>query len=110
MEFIVTTKAQRPAEMNGKCFYCQQPIGDVHKSTCVLISKKVKVRMIVEYDIEVPAHWDKNKIESHRNDGTWCSNNALDELKNLSDEQGCLCNVMEFECLSDEGEPFLDEE
>lgn len=110
MQFIVTEKAQRPADPNsGKCFYCRQPIGAPHKADCVLINKKVKVRMIVEYEVEVPADWDKQQIEFHRNDGSWCSDNALYELGKLSEQNGCLCSVMEFECLNDQGEPYLDE-
>ena len=52
--YPVTAAAQRPARMDGTCFYCRQAIGEAHKPDCVLIVKKVRVRMTVEYDIEVP--------------------------------------------------------
>lgn len=106
--FVVTEKAQRPANMNGKCFYCHQKIGDKHKVDCVLVKKKVKVKMKleVEYEVEVPADWDKDQIEFHRNEGSWCANNALEELENL---EGCLCDDAEFEYMEDTSTPFLGE-
>lgn len=109
MDFIVTEKAMRPASDKRQCFYCQQAIGEPHKPECVLIHKMVKVRMTIEYGIEVPADWDKDQIEFHRNDGSWCSDNALDELKEVSELGGCLCHVSEFEYLGGDGEPYLDE-
>ena len=108
MRFIVTEKAQRPADMNGHCFYCQQPIGSAHEDDCVLVKKRVKVRMTVEYEVEVPARWDKEQIEFHRNEGSWCSDNALAELEELEGD-GCLCPITEFEYLGGDSEPFLGE-
>ena len=109
MPFFVTKKAQRPADMNGKCFYCGQPIGAEHRGDCVLINKMVKVRMTVEYEIEVPAHWETHMVEFHRNGSSWCCDNTLDELKKLAEENGCLCGMMNFTCLDDRGEAYLDE-
>lgn len=111
-EFIVTAAAQRPASMNGKCFYCHQPIGENHKDDCVLINKKVRVQMTVEYEISVPADWDKEMIEFHRNEGSWCASNAVNELAELfdsDDRDTCMCSAAHFEYLSDAGEPFLSE-
>lgn len=108
-DFIVTPDAQRPASMNGKCFYCGQPIGEKHKSNCVLVKKKVRVRMTVEYEIDVPASWDKEKIEFHRNNGSWCSSNAIDELQSIADSGDCLCGRMEYEYLEDTSESCLGE-
>lgn len=110
MNFIVTSEAMRPASPDSRqCFYYQQPINQPHKQTCVLIKKKVLVRMTVEYEIEVPASWNKQMIEFFRNEGSWCSDNALNELENLSEDKGCLCSVMEFECLVETGNSYLDE-
>ena len=104
--YIVTKKAERPRFPNsGECFYCQQKIGQLHKDDCVLIKKKVKVRMIVDYEIEVPAHWDKRQIEFHRNQGSWCFSNALDELA----EYECICDFTKFELLEDSNIYCLDE-
>lgn len=109
VSFAVTGNAMRPASDNCECFYCQVPIGGTHKPDCVLVRKKVKVRMIVEYEIEVPYSWDKEQIEFHRNDGSWCSDNALEELEALGGEDACICPVTEFVYIGEETEPYLDE-
>lgn len=110
MKFIVTEKAKRPITKEQKCAYCEQPIGTEHKEECVLIQKKVKVRMTIEYEIEVPASWDKDQIEFHRNESAWCASNIIDELKALDNKDGrCLCGITKFEYLSDTSEPYLSE-
>lgn len=110
MPFLVTAKAstRRPAE--PRCFYCEQPIGTEHKDDCVFVSKRVKLRLTVEYEVRVPAHWDKNLIEFSRNDGSWCASNLVDELQDIAEREGCLCNTgAEFEYLADASEPYLEE-
>lgn len=110
IKFRVTEKSQRPARKDGTCFYCNQPIGGFHEFTCVLISKKVKVRMTVDYHVEVPAYWDSHMIEFHRNEGSWCMNNAIQELENISNKNGCLCETnMNFSCEDSSGEAYLKE-
>jgi len=89
MLFKVTKKAQRPADMNGKCFYCQQPIGSYHKN--------------------VPVDWSREMIEFHRNDGTWCSDNLVKELQEIITTDTCLCPLTNFEYLETTGEPKLKE-
>lgn len=107
MSFIVTEKAQRPAKMDGTCFYCGVKIRGTHKPDCVLIKKNVRIRLTVEYDVSVPAFWDENQIEFHRNDGSWCADNCLDELRSLD---GCLCNHAHFEHIADtKDKPYLSE-
>lgn len=108
--YTVTEKAQRPARMDGHCFYCQEKIGGVHKPHCVLIRKNVRVRMTVEYDVEVPAHWDSAIIEDARNKGAWCSNNAINELKSLAKQRGCLCGLVKYDCLEDVAPVYLHED
>lgn len=61
--------------------------------------KKATVRMTVEYEIDVPANYDKRMVEFHRNEGTWCSNHAIEELRALAGAGGCLCGQMKFECI-----------
>ena len=108
--FIVTEKAQRPARMDGRCFYCLQPVGDTHLADCMLINKKVTVKLTIEYEVEVPAHWDKHNVEFHRNDSSWCANNLMGELEELSKKNGCLCwSGVKFTCLGNDSEPYLDE-
>jgi len=110
MTFIVTEKAERPAGPKGQCFYCGRAVGAAHdESGCVLVQKKVKVRMTVEYEIEVPAHWAQMDVEFHRNEGSWCADNALRELERLSEEQGCLCPIVQYEYLGGDTAPHLRE-
>ena len=112
--FKVTKKAQRPANMNGKCFYCHESIGSFHKTDCVLVSKIVRIRVIIDYPIKVPSSWDAYDIEFHRNEGSWCSSSMIKELKEWDDglekEGKCPCNVTKFLFVSNEPtEIFLDE-
>jgi hypothetical protein len=109
-KFKVTKKAMRPASSQEACFYCQQLIGEFHKEDCVLISKKALIRVIVEYEVEIPAHWGKKETEFHRNDGTSCADNTIDELQELATKEGCLCGIMKHKYIKDTSKPFLSEE
>lgn len=114
MKFIVTEKAMRPASGARECFYCQQPIGSAHKNECVLIYKKARIAFTIEYDIECPSYWDANQIEFHRNEGSWCSNNAVRELQKIiekNENKECFCGCSSVECLSETiSDPYLHEE
>lgn len=112
-QFLVTPAAMRPGSSEERCFYCHQPIGAFHGPKCVLVKKRTTVRMTVEYEVEVPAHWDQHMVEFHRNDGTWCASNAVEELRVLVEKLeedgggGCLCNQTHFHYLGGDSEPFL---
>ncbi len=105
----VTADAQRPADtMIGRCFYCHRMVGVAHhEKDCPCIKKKVLIRMTVEYEVSVPAYWKRDKVEQHRNSGTWCADNALHELANLSSR--CLCGKAQFKYIKAVGKPFLGE-
>ncbi len=106
----VTEKAMRPALPDRQCFYCQQPIGSNHKDDCVLVQKRVKVRLTIEYDRVVPAFWDKDMIEFQMNESSWCLDNCLHEIdKMLKAEQSCLCCYAEGKVLEMSEDKFLDE-
>lgn len=110
--FFVTPAAQRPGSVppfNGRCFYCRQAIGDLHKATCELVRKRVKVRCIIEYEVSVPSFWDDEGVRFHRNDASWCADNLLHELSDVAEAGGCLCELTRFEVLDGSGEPYLDE-
>lgn len=108
--YIVTEKAERPNGRKGLCFYCGRKVGESHAFDCVLISKKVRLRMTVEYEVRVPAHWDKDRVEFHRNESSWCADNAVAELQELLSDDSCtLCGCTEFEMLEVTSEPFLSE-
>jgi len=101
MSFTVTEAAMRPASSERSCFYCHRPIGESHADDCVLVIKRVVVRAVIEYEVSVPASWDAEQIEFHRNDGSWCANNMIGELEALSERDGCVCSAVGFEWLRD---------
>jgi hypothetical protein len=87
-------------------------VGEFHLDDCVLIEKKIKVRCTIEYEISVPYCWDKQRIEFHRNEGSWCSDNLISELTQLSETEGCLCYCATYEVIEsvDGKEPFIEGE
>jgi len=107
-KFKVTEKAMRPASNKKECFYCNSKIGRFHEDDCVLVKKKVKVVATIEYEIEVPADWTEDNVHFHRNEGSWCTDNMIGELEELSKDE-CLCFKVMFECEDSNGEPFLGE-
>jgi hypothetical protein len=84
-----------------RCYYCREAVGTPHRPDCVKVVKRVKVRLTVEYEVEVPASWAKEDVEFHRNDGSWCSDNLIPELEALAESQGCLCGVTHFDYVAD---------
>ncbi len=113
-EFTVTPAACRPVQtVKDRCFYCKQMIGSAHKAECVLVKKKVVVRLIMEYEVSVPADWAPDQIEFHRNESSWCADNLVDELAALAESQdgnGCLCGCAKFAFVRDNGAPYLSED
>jgi len=88
----------RPAVNPDECLYCQQKVDTPHKSDCVILRRKVKVRYSFDIEIEVPQSWTKEDIDFHRNMSSWCSNNAIDELRATSKDH-CLCDAFNCEVL-----------
>ncbi len=110
--FTVTENAKRPGSPNFHgCFYCRQAIGEKHLVSCVLIKKKVKVRMTVEFEMVEPANWSKDEMDFYWNDSSWCANNVLEILNEQFNTEGspCLCNAAKFEYLGDASEPYSEE-
>jgi hypothetical protein len=96
---LVNDYGIRTAGNPDECFYCHQKVGTLHKEDCVILQKKVKVRYIFDIEIEVPFSWDKEMIEFHSNEGSWCSDNSIQELKTFAKEKGCLCEYHKCEVL-----------
>ena len=114
VRFIVTEKAMGPAGPERRCFYCNQEIGAEHLSTCVLIRKKVLVRVTIEYPIWAPSDWTTEQVEFHRNESSWCASNLIDELDalyghNAEGRESCLCGKAEYAHLADISGPYLEE-
>lgn len=99
---VVRPGDNRPNGPDDECFYCRQPMGNLHLGTCPIPSKKVKVRLTIEYEIDVPIYADKTDIEFQRNEGSWCGSNCIQELEELEKEIGCLCPVATYELIDDE--------
>ncbi len=74
---------RRPHNYTGypadKCFYCGEP-HPKHKDDCGLVRRSVVLRMSIEFVAAVPQSWDKDQIEFHRNEGTFCSANDIDAV------------------------------
>lgn len=94
----------RPAGPPDECFYCRRTLGQPHAADCVLWTKRVKVRAIIEYERDVPHAWDRDLILFHLNESSWCKTNILNELQAILDarelESGmdeCLDDLIEFE-------------
>jgi hypothetical protein len=107
--FVVTEKAMRPASDKRQCFYCYQPIGAMHQDDCVLVKKNVIINFSINLEVDVPAHWDADQIEFHRNQSSSCASNVLDELVELEKKSGCLCGLAEFSFVTETSKPYLHE-
>ena len=48
-----------------------------------------------------PHDWDAEMFEFHRNDSTWCADNALDDIEEFKEKKGasCLCAMMQAKFL-----------
>lgn len=90
----------RPAGPPDACFYCLQPVGGLHAAGCVTLQRRVRVRYVIEMEIDVPYCWDAAMIEFHRNDSSWCANNVREDLdehvERLRSQGRCLCD--DFRC------------
>lgn len=103
----------RPAGGAGQCFYCRKWIGEPHAKDCVIVTKRVLVRIeglvTGTWEFDTPHSFDSNMIEYLYNDGTWCADGVLSEegvtwvqedaqkqLKMAQESSGCLCNVLRF--------------
>ena len=90
----------RPAGKPDHCFYCRQKVGQPHGPTCVVVTKLVRLRYTFAVDVRVPHFWTPADIESHRNDSSWCADNALDDVAahTIDDPAGpCLCDRFDAE-------------
>ena len=103
---VTPENGPRPAGRPDECFYCGQPLGALHKDDCVLFKKTIRVRAIVEYVIAIPAEWDKEMFEFHRNESSWCGTNGLEEIGRLATAldrlpHRCGCDLIEYEYLGE---------
>jgi len=116
----------RPAGRPDECFYCHRRVGYTHGRECVIVQKRVEMRVTAKlpgsavtgrWVFDEPHEWDEVMSEFHKNESSWCANNFLDECAKpgavewddgadpwaelealVDDESGrCLCGVLSFE-------------
>lgn len=113
MNPLVTEKAVRPASKNrDECFYCGQKIGNPHKTDCVLLVRKWKVRLVYEVEVMKPFSWGKDDIDFHYNGSSTCADSFIREIEDFADKAsiGCLCPHFFGEAIEPlEDHPTLDE-
>jgi hypothetical protein len=89
----------RTAGKPDQCLYCKSVIGQEHARDCVVVKKRVRIKVTITYEVDEPYSWTAEQIESHRNNGSWCGNNALQEIENYTEQFGCLCEHAHFEVI-----------
>jgi hypothetical protein len=93
--WLVGEHAVRPAGKPDECFYCNAKVGAQHRSGCVIRSRTVLIKTIVEHTIDVPEDWPISMIEF--TEGSSCSDNMIRDLQRLVDrlnDDGCTCGMV----------------
>lgn len=87
------------ADQGGRCRFCPAVIGERHSAQCLIPQRPVRIRMIVEYTVLAPVVWGAEEINFHRNDSSWCADNAIRELMEAfgPDRGVCMCGSARFE-------------
>lgn len=57
---VTPENGPRPAGKPNECFYCEAKLGEEHRVGCVLRTKRVAVRAVIEYEVMIPEHWGKH--------------------------------------------------
>lgn len=95
--FIVTKEnGIRPAGVQDKCFYCNQPLSQEHTYECLCKKRTVLIEAKILLVREEPISWDTEQIEFHLNEGSWCQGNLIQELLKIEVQKGCLCGSVKF--------------
>jgi hypothetical protein len=80
----------RPAGPQDACLYCKRRIGQEHGRDCVVVTKRVRLLAGVDtaaglvvgsWEADEPHGWDVERILYRYNDGCWCADNLLDDVK-----------------------------
>lgn len=112
----------------GRCFYCKAAVGQPHGRECVTVCKLVKYDVLSDgievgtFETDDPCHWTAHDCNFHKNESSWCADNALDSIQWLDSafaekveqfcmelsEEDCACATLEFRFAEviDEG-PFI---
>jgi hypothetical protein len=108
----------------NECYYCAGAVGEEHRRDCVCLLKLVRYSVLIHepgserrtsgevvgtYDSYDVWHWSEHNGEFHKNDSSWCADNAIDDIQwtdkcahDLAlafcdeDSQSCCCAILEF--------------
>ena len=83
---------KEPEKAETHCFYCRQAVPN-HSAECTVPQRTVVVEMTIQYVISVPANWDKDTIEFHRNDSSFCSSNDIKQIHEESTRFPNMCTT-----------------
>lgn len=115
----------RPAGDASRCFYCNREVGEPHGRECVTVLSKTRYGVYLDgervgtWRREDPFFWTEQDRASHKNESSWCADNAMDTVDWVSDEamgrvdaateDRCACGVVEFrvDAIEDAG-PFVE--
>ena len=100
----VTAEHARPLGKPGECFYCKQPMGRPHGAECVIPTRRVRIRAVIEYERDVPANSGTSLILFGLNEGSSCADNELERMSEYGGKHGCLCDFATFEYLGECGD------
>lgn len=91
----------RPAGSPVHCFYCGQKVGEHHKPECVVVQKRIKIKVTVELEIMAPHSHGKHEIEFRYNESSWCAMNLPGLIETHQELTGnmCLCGLTKVEYL-----------
>lgn len=103
-----------PTGLPGQCSYCRRAIGDYHRDTCVMVTKKIELEFSFKIPVVVPHFWNQEDIVRHYTQSTWCADNALDMIIDWQGTPGnnCLCPITDckFVRVLDETPTLRDDE
>lgn len=85
-----------------RCFYCEAPVGSPHRESCVCFLKTLVVRLTVDVVISSPVSHEANIVEfAYSGEGSYCSDNIMDDLATAAERMGCSCGFFEATVLRD---------
>jgi hypothetical protein len=109
----------RPAGNADECFYCYRKVGEPHAQNCVCVTSVVKYRVYMNlgdgerevgtFQRHDPYFWNAHDCEFHKNESSWCADNALDNIEWfdegsakrletwMEEQDRCSCHPLRFE-------------
>lgn len=96
----------RPAGERDQCFYCNQHVGEPHGDECVMIVRASTYevwhgdKLLGLWTRDDPAHWTNDSCEFHKNDSSWCVDNADFDFTGVPKIGECHCSTVEFKLRS----------